>query len=378
MDLYGQDSETIDGEQDLFKPEYKKYKRKDIKLDLGDVIDFTKQNNMDSVQEIVLQESQHPAVRGLKPVKEWKSYAIKGFPGFIFIRNPFVDGHQRYWIERCVLDYPNKPSKTILDNLVDMSNVSDVWLTSQKESGSNITNKDSLIMKLRWATMGYNYEWNSRAYYDEMKSQFPSDLHELCRYIASTIGYHNFSAETAIVNYYHMSGDMGPHKDISEIDHDAPLLSFSFGQDALFLLGGLTKATKPVCLSLHSGDVCIMYGDCRLVYHAVPRILPADQDNLKHCYNFNRDSPYHGNKTSEEYDPKSPDVSEGLAARRQEVQWGLFSQYVQCTRINMNVRQVLPPGGTNIADYPQPVCPSVNCKTGKTSSIHNDTEQTQS
>lgn len=61
-----------------------------------------------------------------------------------------------------------------------------------------------------------------------MKSQFPSDLYELCRYIASTIGYHNFSAETAIVNYYHMSGDMGPHKDISEIDHDAPLLSFRY------------------------------------------------------------------------------------------------------------------------------------------------------
>lgn len=57
------------------------------------------------------------------------------YSGFIFIRNPFEDGHQRYWIERCVLDYPNKPSKTILDNLVDMSNVSDVWLTSQKESG---------------------------------------------------------------------------------------------------------------------------------------------------------------------------------------------------------------------------------------------------
>ena len=61
-----------------------------------------------------------------------------------------------------------------------------------------------------------------------MKSHFPSDLHELCRYIASTIGYQNFSAETAIVNYYHMSGDMGPHKDISEIDHDAPLLSFRY------------------------------------------------------------------------------------------------------------------------------------------------------
>ena len=37
------------------------------------------------MEDICLQESQHPAVRGLKPVKEWKSYAIKGFPGSFFI-----------------------------------------------------------------------------------------------------------------------------------------------------------------------------------------------------------------------------------------------------------------------------------------------------
>ncbi|XP_048736543.2 nucleic acid dioxygenase ALKBH1-like [Ostrea edulis] len=366
MDLYEDDTESDIVEQDLFKPEYKKYKRKDRQLELNDVIDFTYETNLDKVEEISLQESQHPAVRGLKPVKEWKSYAIKGFPGFIFIQNPFEDGNQRYWIERCVLDYPNKPSKTILDNLVDMSNIDDIWFFSQNQSDKNITGKDSLIMKLRWATMGYNYEWNSRAYYDEMKSSFPCDLHELCRYIASTIGYHHFSAETAIVNYYHMSGDMGPHKDISEIDHDAPLLSFSFGQDALFLLGGLTKATKPVCLSLHSGDVCIMYGDCRLVYHAVPRILPASLESLKHRFNFSSTSDICENKSPKEIDISSQEVCEVKATSRQGVNWELFDQYLQCTRINMNVRQVLPPGGMNIADFPPPVCPSMNCsKEGK-------------
>lgn len=361
MDLYGDDTEPVDGGEDLFKPEYKRYKRKDRKLDLSDVIDLTKQTNMDKVEEIELQASQHPAVRGLKPLKEWKSYSIKGFPGFIFIKNPFEDGQQRYWIERCVLDYPNKPSKTILDNLVDMSDIDNIWSYSQNKPNSDITGKDSLIMKLRWATMGYNYEWNSRAYYDEMKSSFPSDLHDLCRHIASAVGYHDFSAETAIVNYYHMSGDMGPHKDISEIDHDAPLLSFSFGQDALFLLGGMTKATKPVCLCLHSGDICIMYGDCRLVYHAVPRILPASQDILKHCYNFSTVSNSCENKiTPEENGISCQEKLEVKSAGRQDVNWDLFSQYLQCTRINMNVRQVLPPGGTNIADYPKPVCPSQN------------------
>ena len=55
MDLYVDDQDDGgDGQQDLFKPEYKKYKRKDMKLDLKDVIDFTKQVNMDKVSPILL------------------------------------------------------------------------------------------------------------------------------------------------------------------------------------------------------------------------------------------------------------------------------------------------------------------------------------
>ena len=152
------------------------------------------------------------------------------------------------------------------------------------------------------------------------------------------------------------------------------VISFSFGQDALFLLGGLTKATKPVCLCLHSGDVCIMYGDCRLVYHAVPRILPADQEILKHCYNFNEETDC---SDTQETVPAAPDVSSGLVARRQGIKWDLFSQYLQCTRINMNVRQVLPPGGTHIADFPPPVCPSMNDSKQRETSEQNNCGQTQ-
>ena len=54
MDLYVDDQDDGgDGQQDLFKPEYKKYKRKDMKLDLKDVIDFTKHVNMDKVSPIL-------------------------------------------------------------------------------------------------------------------------------------------------------------------------------------------------------------------------------------------------------------------------------------------------------------------------------------
>lgn len=59
-------------------------------------------------------------------------------------------------------------------------------------------------------------------------------------------------------------------------------LSNSFGLDAIFLLGGLTKKTKPTAILLHSGDICVMSGVSRLTYHAVPRILcpPTKNDFL--------------------------------------------------------------------------------------------------
>ena len=47
----------------------------------------------------------------------------------------------------------------------------------------------------------------------------------------------------------------------------------SLGQDAIFLIGGPTKQTKPLPLLLHSGDIVVMSGDSRLSYHAIPKIL---------------------------------------------------------------------------------------------------------
>lgn len=61
-------------------------------------------------------------------------------------------------------------------------------------------------------------------------------------------------------------------------------ISFSFGQDCIFLIGGPTKATKPVPLFLHSGDISLMTGPARLSFHAVPRILHADPSYIDACF----------------------------------------------------------------------------------------------
>ena len=42
------------------------------------------------------------------------------------------------------------------------------------------------------------------------------------------MGYTNFKAEAAIVNYYHMGSTLSAHTDHSEVNLEAPLYSFRF------------------------------------------------------------------------------------------------------------------------------------------------------
>lgn len=81
---------------------------------------------------------------------------------------------------------------------------------------------------------------------------------------------------------------------------------------------------------MHSGDVMVMSGQSRLRYHAVPRILVAAQG-----------------QTTVELEGSSPasalqadSVVEPLA----EDDWEVCCRYIQSSRVNMTVRQVLGPG----------------------------------
>ena len=82
-------------------------------------------------------------------------------------------------------------------------------------------------------------------------------------------------AEAAIVNYYHLNSTLCAHTDHSEFDAlTKPLISLSFGNAAVFLIGGQTKSIgSPSPILLRSGDILLMTGFSRLCFHAVPRIL---------------------------------------------------------------------------------------------------------
>ena len=99
--------------------------------------------------------------------------------------------------------------------------------------------------KLRWSHLGYHFDYNIVTYKEEKYYGFPNDLSLLMTCIAKRIGYPSYVPETAIINYYPLGSSMGGHTDHYEEELDQPLISVSFGQPAVFLIGGPTRDIRP-------------------------------------------------------------------------------------------------------------------------------------
>ncbi|MEQ8828233.1 MAG: alpha-ketoglutarate-dependent dioxygenase AlkB [Alphaproteobacteria bacterium] len=81
--------------------------------------------------------------------------------------------------------------------------------------------------------------------------------------------------EACLINWYGPGARMGLHRDSDEQARDAPVLSVSLGDTAVFRIGGAEKGAKTGSLRLNSGDVAILDGAARESRHGVDRILPG-------------------------------------------------------------------------------------------------------
>ncbi|XP_051005678.1 nucleic acid dioxygenase ALKBH1 [Acomys russatus] len=312
--------------------------------DLGAVIDFSDAHVAGSqkpgVPKVVRfhlnvsSVSEHDACRaGLQPVSKWRAYGLEGYPGFIFIPNPFLPGFQWHWVKQCLKLYSQKPNVCNLDKHMTKEETQGLWEQSKECLRSKEVNKRrprSLLEKLRWVTLGYHYNWDSKKYSADHYTPFPSDLAFLSEQVAAACGFKGFRAEAGILNYYRLDSTLGIHVDRSELDHSKPLLSFSFGQSAIFLLGGLKRDEAPTAMFMHSGDIMVMSGFSRLLNHAVPRVLPhPDGECLPHCL-----------------ETPLPAVlpSDSLVEPCSVEDWQVCAAYLKTARVNMTVRQVLATG----------------------------------
>eukprot|EP00741_Cyanophora_paradoxa_P007530 tig00001154_g7283.t1 len=178
-----------------------------------------------------------------------------------------------------------------------------------------------LLGKLRWATLGYQYQWTQRVYEEGRREAFPPSLAALAARLAAAAGFPAFAAEAAIVNFYALDSAIGGHVDDAEADERSPIVSLSLGAPAVFLLGGATRAVEPLPLLLRSGDALLLAPPARSCYHGVPRVLAGAL----------------GGELAGEGGAEGPLLA-----------------FLAAHRLNINVRQVLPPG---TPAYPGPARP---------------------
>ncbi|XP_061756339.1 nucleic acid dioxygenase ALKBH1 [Nerophis ophidion] len=316
----------VECREDGFRKIFKFYKRRSPPPNFSDVFDFSKPTTSDKVVQVKMDPqavSDGDAARvGLQPARDWRVFNLKGYPGFIFINNPFLRGSQAYWVRQCLKTYPRKPNVCNLDMHMSPGDTQDIWAKSVcnlSRSGGKREPK-TLLERLRWVTLGYHYNWNSKTYSPNHYTPFPAELRLLSHQIAAACGFPGFSAEAGILNYYRSDSSLGIHVDESELDHSCPLLSFSFGQSAIFLLGGTQRHDPPTAMYMHSGDLMVMSGQSRLLYHAVPRIVPAPQEVAV-------------------VEPSSWGSDQQECVSPED--WAVCSEYIQSSRINVTVRQVL-------------------------------------
>ena len=133
-----------------------------------------------------------------------------------------------------------------------------------------------LCLGKHWNGLTYKYE-DRRSDFDGLPAPpIPPRLAEVAKAAAADAGF-DIEPDICIMNYYTSAAKMGVHQDKDErpetIAAGIPIVSVSLGDDARFVIGGLSRREPTAPVTLKSGDVIVMGGPSRLRYHGVTRIL---------------------------------------------------------------------------------------------------------
>ncbi|KAI8589122.1 2OG-Fe(II) oxygenase superfamily-domain-containing protein [Geranomyces variabilis] len=305
-----------------------------------------------------------------QPVSPCHAYAFTDVPGLLLLRGVFAPEAQVKAVQACLSEFAMHPNVTNLDTHYFMpagglweqaereragldtsplerrhdGNVPDVGayevkLATAEQDGAASAAPGSVridppttatprlkhslpaseaLKRLRWASLGYQYNWATNTYHLDRKVAFPRMIDEMTAAVVGAVtnltGYSRdqWKSEAGIINFYQLGDALMAHQDRSEENVLAPLISFriSFGNSCIYLIGSDTRDVAPTPIVLQSGDMLVMHGSARRAFHSVPRILEH---------------------TLPEYLTPPQVLKPG---------WESYYNYLKNARININVRQV--------------------------------------
>lgn len=115
---------------------------------------------------------------------------------------------------------------------------------------------------------GYRYQ----AWHPETRRPWPAIPPALLRLWEALADY-PAPPEACLVNLYEAGARMGLHRDADEAAREAPVLSVSLGDTALFRIGGPERRGPTRSFRLTSGDVLLLGGEARHCFHGIDRVL---------------------------------------------------------------------------------------------------------
>lgn len=140
-------------------------------------------------------------------------------------------------------------------------------------TGQPLRNQMTNLGPLGWISdkTGYRYEPT----HPETQKPWPP-ISDALMAIWEEVSDYPHPPQACLVNLYRgQDAKLGLHVDADEDARDAPVVSISLGDTALFRLGGPERKCPTRSLRLSSGDVVVLGGASRRFYHGVDRIYPG-------------------------------------------------------------------------------------------------------
>ncbi len=165
----------------------------------------------------------------------------------------------------------DKPEQiSILQHIRELLKIAPWFDPTMPLTGKSWSIKMSNAGTLGWVSdrKGYRYQ----AHHPITQAAWPP-IPEILITAWQRLTHYPAPPEVCLINYYHhAAAKMGLHQDRDEVALDAPIVSFSLGDSALFRMGGTRRQGKTRSLKLHSGDAFVFGGAARLNFHGLDRI----------------------------------------------------------------------------------------------------------
>jgi DNA oxidative demethylase len=181
--------------------------------------------------------------------------------------------------------FPEPAQRRILAEIRDIVSRAPLYVPTMPKTGKPFSVRMTNCGPLGWVSSkdgGYRYQ-RTHPETDRAWPPMPECLKALWKEVA---GY-PAEPEACLINWYAPRAKLGLHVDADEEDARAPVISVSLGDDAWFRIGGLRRTDPTQRVLLKSGDVIVLGGPARLIYHGVERIVAGTSPLIDEAGRFN-------------------------------------------------------------------------------------------